>query len=52
MICGVTWVSINEVASGDWAIGGDMLVSEISKGDRRRTRGIVRRAAPDDEATQ
>jgi 4-oxalocrotonate tautomerase len=25
---GVTWVKINEVASGDWAIGGEVLTSE------------------------
>lgn len=31
MICGVTWVKINEVASGNWAIGADMLTSEKVK---------------------
>jgi len=25
---GVTWVKINEVASGDWAIGGEALTTE------------------------
>jgi 4-oxalocrotonate tautomerase len=28
---GVTWVKINEVASGDWAIGGERLTSEKVK---------------------
>jgi 4-oxalocrotonate tautomerase len=28
---GVTWVKINEVASGDWAIGGEPLTSEKVK---------------------
>lgn len=28
---GVTWVKINEVASGDWAIGGEMLTSDKVK---------------------
>lgn len=28
---GVTWVKINEVASGEWAIGGEMLTSEKVK---------------------
>ncbi|MFW6024669.1 MAG: tautomerase family protein [Dichotomicrobium sp.] len=27
----VTWVKINEVESGDWAIGGEMLTSEKVK---------------------
>jgi 4-oxalocrotonate tautomerase len=27
----VTWVKINEVASGDWAIGGERLTSEKVK---------------------
>ncbi len=34
---GVTWVKINEVASGDWAIGGGRLTSRKGEGngDRR-----------------
>jgi 4-oxalocrotonate tautomerase len=28
---GVTWVKVNEVESGDWAIGGDMLTSDKVK---------------------
>jgi 4-oxalocrotonate tautomerase len=28
---GVTWVKINEVSSGDWAIGGEVLTSEKVK---------------------
>jgi 4-oxalocrotonate tautomerase len=28
---GVTWVKINEVASGDWAIGGQMLTTDKVK---------------------
>ena len=28
---GVTWVKINEVASGDWAIGGQALTTEKVK---------------------
>jgi 4-oxalocrotonate tautomerase len=28
---GVTWVKISEVASGDWAIGGERLTSEKVK---------------------
>ncbi|MDZ7842631.1 MAG: tautomerase family protein [Gammaproteobacteria bacterium] len=28
---GVTWVKINEVTSGDWAIGGETLTSEKVK---------------------
>jgi 4-oxalocrotonate tautomerase len=28
---GVTWVKIHEVASGDWAIGGEKLTSEKVK---------------------
>jgi 4-oxalocrotonate tautomerase len=28
---GVTWVKINEVPSGDWAIGGERLTSEKVK---------------------
>jgi 4-oxalocrotonate tautomerase len=28
---GVTWVKINEVESGDWAIGGERLTSEKVK---------------------
>lgn len=28
---GVTWVKIHEVASGDWAIGGERLTSEKVK---------------------
>lgn len=28
---GVTWVKINEVESGDWAIGGEILTSEKVK---------------------
>lgn len=27
-MCGVTWVKIHEVASGDWAIGGKPLTTE------------------------
>ena len=28
---GVTWVKINEVESGDWAIGGELLTTEKVK---------------------
>ena len=28
---GVTWVKINEVESGDWAIGGEVLTSDKVK---------------------
>jgi len=28
---GVTWVKVNEVESGDWAIGGEMLTSDKVK---------------------
>ena len=39
---GVTWVKINEVASGDWAIGARAADVRKGKGHRGRTCSIAR----------